>query len=151
MAEYVTTTDALVALNNTIPFNSVSIPCNAGNVDPLAVGILNLRGKTCNRFARYNVRVQANVQIPTGGAVTPIALGIAVNGAIIPESVAIVTPAAVEQYWHINIEQPITVPAGCCVSVSAVYADGTEDDPAVTPTPSITVRRNASITVERIA
>lgn len=151
MAEYVTTTDALVALNGTIPFSSVSIPCNTGNVVPLAVGILNLKGNTPNRFARYNVRVQANVQIPEGGTVTPIALGIAVNGAVIPESVAIVTPAAVEDYWFINTEATITIPCGCCVSVSAVYVDGTEDDPTTTPTPSITVRRNASISVVRTA
>lgn len=151
MAEYVTTADALVALNSTIPFNSVSIPCNAGNVVPLASGILNLRAKTRNRFARYNVMVQANVQIPTGGAVTPVAIGIAVNGAIIPESVAIITPAAVENYWHINTNAVITVPCECCATVSAVYADGTEDTPTVTPTPSIEVRRNASITIERIA
>lgn len=151
MPEYVTTTDALVALNGTIPFNSVSIPCNSGNVTPLAVGILNLRGSTTNRFARYTVRVQANVQIPEGGAVTPIAIGISVNGAVIPESVAIVTPTAVEDYWFINTEATVTIPCGCCVSVSAVYVDGTEDDPATTPTPSITVRRNASITVARTA
>lgn len=151
MAEYVTTTDALVALNGTIPFSSVSIPCNTGNVVPLAVGVLNLRGGNTNRFARYQVRVQANVQIPEGGAVTPIAVGIALNGAVLPESVAIVTPAAAEEYWHINTEAIVTVPCGCCVTVSAVYADGTEDDPATTPTPSITVRRNAPITVERTA
>ena len=151
MADYVTTSDSIVALNGTIPFNSVSIPCNRGNVIPLAVGILDLTGNTPNRFARYNVRVKANVQIPTGGAVTPIAIGIAVNGAVIPESVAIVTPAAVEDYWFINTGATITVPRGCCASVSAVYVDGTEDDPAVTPTPSIGVRRNASISVERIA
>lgn len=151
MAEYVTTTDALVALNGTIPFSSVSIPCNTGNVVPLAVGVLNLRGGNTNRFARYQVRVQANVQIPEGGAVTPIAVGIALNGAVLPESVAIVTPAAAEEYWHINTEAIITVPCGCCVTVSAVYADGTEDDPATTPTPSIAVRRNASITVTRTA
>lgn len=151
MPEYVTTTDALVALNGTIPFNSVSIPCNSGNVTPLAVGIVNLRGSNTNRFARYEVRVQANVQIPTGGAVTPIAVGIAINGAVVTESVAIVTPAAVEDYWHISTEAIITVPCDCCITVSAVYVDGTEDDPATTPTPSITVRRNASITVARIA
>ena len=151
MAEYVTTTDALVSLNGTIPFSSVSIPCNTGNVVPLAVGVLNLRGGNTNRFARYQVRVQANVQIPEGGAVTPIAVGIALNGAVLPESIAIVTPAAVEEYWHINTEAIITVPCGCCVTVSAVYVDGTEDDPATTPTPSITVRRNASITVTRTA
>ncbi|MBO7669064.1 MAG: hypothetical protein J6S60_00610 [Oscillospiraceae bacterium] len=151
MAEYVTTADALVALGGTIPFSSVSIPCNTGNVVPLATGVLNLRGSNTGRFARYNVRVQANVQIPTGGAVTPIALGIALNGAVIPESVAIVTPAAVGDYWHINTEVPVTIPCGCCGTVSAVYVDGTEDDAATTPTPSIQVRRNASITVERTA
>lgn len=151
MAEYITTTDALVALNGTIPFSSVSIPCNTGNVVPLAVGILNLRGSNANRFARYQVRVQANVQIPDGGAVTPIAIGIAVNGAVVPESVAIVTPAAVEEYWHINTDIPVTIPCDCCATVSAVYVDGTEDDPSTTPTPSITVRRNASIAVNRIA
>ena len=151
MPAYVTTTDALVALNTTIPFNSVSIPCNSGNVTPLATGILNLRGSSCNKFARYRVTLKANVQIPAGGAVTAVALGIKVDGATIPESVAIITPAAVEQYQHINTDAIITVPCGCCVSVSGSYVDGTEDDATVTPTPSVTVRREASIEVERLA
>lgn len=151
MAEYLTSADALVALNGTIPFNRVSIPCNTGNVVPLAAGVLTLRGSNTNKFARYTVGVQVNVQIPEGGAVTPIAVAIAVNGAVIPESVAIVTPAAAEEYWHINTDAVITIPCGCCASVSAVYYDGTEDDPATTPTPSITVRRNAAITVKREA
>jgi len=96
MASYVTTSDALVSLNGTIPFNSVSIPCNKGNVIPVVPGILNLNGNTSNRFARYEVTLQGNIQIPEGGAVTPIALGITLNGVVIPESVAIVTPAAAE-------------------------------------------------------
>lgn len=151
MARYITAVDALVALNNTIPFNVVSIPCNTGNVVPIVEGILNLKGNTPNRFARYIVTLQGNFQIPTGGAVTPIAVGIALNGAVIPESVAIITPQAVEEYEHISISIPITVPCGCCLTVSGVYTDGTEDDPTTTPTPSIGVRRGASITVERIA
>ena len=151
MARYITTTDELVALNGTIPFNVVSIPCNTGNVVPIVEGILNLKGNTPNKFARYEVTLQGNVQIPTGGAVTPIALGIALNGAVIPESVAIVTPAAVEDYWHINTTVTITVPCGCCLTVSGVYVDGTEDDPATTPTPSVQIRRGASLTVNRVA
>lgn len=151
MARYVTTSDNNVALNGTIPFNSVSIPCNTGSVVPLTSGILTLRGNTSNKFARYNVTLQANVEIPEGGAVTSIALGVAVNGAVVPESIAIFTPQAVQEYGHINTMLTVTVPAGCCVSVSGVYTDGTEDNAAVTPTPSITVRREASITVERIA
>ena len=39
----------------------------------------------------------------------------------------------------------------CCISVSAAYVDATEDDASVTPTPSILVRRQASITVNRVA
>lgn len=151
MARYITTTDSLVALNGTIPFNSVSIPCNTGNVVPIVEGILNLKGNTPNKFARYDVTLQGNIQIPTGGAVTPIAVGIAVNGSVIPESVAIITPAAAEEYEHINISIPVTVPCGCCLTVSGVYADGTEDDPATTPTPSIQIRRGASLTVNRVA
>lgn len=151
MARYVTTTDTLVALNSTIPFNSVSIPCNKGNVVPLVQGILNLNGNTSNRFARYEVTLQGNIQVPEGGTVTPIAIGIALNGAVVPESVAIVTPAAAEQYWHVNTTIPVTVPCGCCVTVSGVYTDGTEDDPATTPTPSIQIRREASLTVTRTA
>ena len=151
MASYVTTTDALVALNGTIPFNSVSIPCNKGNIIPLVPGILNLNGSTSNRFARYEVTLQANVQIPEGGAITPIALGITLNGVVIPESVVIVTPAAVGDYWHVNTTASVTVPCGCCLTVAGVYTDGTEDDPATTPTPSIQVRRKASLTAIRVA
>lgn len=151
MAKYLTSTDANVALNGTFPFDIVSIPCNKGCVIPLATGILTLRGDSTNRFARYDVTVQGNVFIPTGGAVTPIAVAITLNGAAIPDSVAIVTPTAVEDVWHINTSTTITVPSGCCVSVSAAYVDGTEDDAAVVPTPSITVRRLASITVTRVA
>ena len=151
MASYVTTTDALVALNGTIPFNSVSIPCNKGNVVPLVSGVLNLNGNTSNRFARYEVTLQANIQIPEGGAVTPIAIGITLNGTVIPESVAIVTPAAAEDYWHVNTKATVTVPCGCCLTVSGAYVDGTEDDPTTTPTPSIQVRREASLMVDRIA
>ena len=151
MAEYVTTSDALVSLNNTIPFSSVSIPCNTGNVRPLAVGILNLKGNTPNKFARYEVTLQANIAVPETGDITPIAVGIAINGAVIPESVAIYTPQAVEEYGHISTTATVTIPSGCCASISAVYVDGTEDDAAVVPTPSITVRRNASISITRTA
>lgn len=151
MAEYITTTDQNVALNGTIPFNVVSIPCNTGNVIPVAPGILTLKGNTSNRFARYRVTLQGNVSIPTGGAVTPIALAITLGGTVLPESVAIVTPAAVGDNWHINTSVIVTIPCGCCLNVSGTYVDGTEDDAATVPTPSITIRRNASISVERIA
>ena len=151
MSSYVTTTDTLVALNGTIPFNSVSIPCNKRDIVPLVPGILNLNGNTSNRFSRYKITLQGNIQIPEGGAVTPIAVGITLNGAVIPESVAIITPAAAQEYQHVSTTASITVPCGCCVTVSGAYVDGTEDDPATTPTPSIQVRREALLEVVRTA
>lgn len=150
MAKYLTSTDQNVALNGTIPFDIVSIPCNKGCVIPITTGVLNLRSGA-NNPARYDVALQANVAIPTGGAVTPLALAITINGVPIPDSVAIVTPAAAGDLWHINTSTTVTVPCGCCVSVSAAYVDATEDDATVTPTPSIFVRRYASITPTRIA
>ena len=151
MARYITSTDQNVALNNTVPFDIVSIPCNRGCVIPITTGVLTLKGNTSNRFARYEVKLQANVSIPEGGAVTPIALAITLNGVAIPDSMAIVTPAAAEEFWHINTSVTITVPCDCCVSVSAAYVDATEDDASVTPTPSILVRRRASLSVTRTA
>lgn len=151
MAKYITSTDQNIALNGAVPFDVVSIPCNKGCVVPIATGVVTLNGGSANRFARYEVTVQANVAIPTGGAVTPVALAITLNGVPLADSVAIVTPAAVEDVWHINTSTVITVPCGGCVSVSAEYVDATEDDAAVTPTPSIFVRRRASLTVTRIA
>lgn len=151
MAKYITSTDQNVALNNTIPFNIVSIPCNKGCVIPITTGVLTLKGNTSNRFARYEVELQANIAIPEGGEVTPIAVAITLNGVAIPDSVAIVTPAAAEDVWHVHTSATITVPCGCCVSISGAYVDATEDDATVTPTPSIFVRRNASLTVDRTA
>lgn len=150
MARYITSTDQNVALNGTIPFDIVSIPCGKGCVIPVTTGVLNLRSGANNQ-ARYNVTVQANVAIPEGGAVTPLAVAITLNGVAIPDSVAIVNPAEAEEYEHVNTSTVVTVPCGCCLSVSAAYVDATEDDATVTPTPSILLRRYASITVERTA
>lgn len=151
MARYLTSTDQNVALNSPIPFDVVSIPCNKGNVIPIAPGILNLQGSKSNRFARYEVKAQGNVSIPEEGELTPIALAITLNGIALSDSVAIVTPAATEDVWHINTSTTINVPCGCCVSVSAEYVDATEDDAEITPTPSISVRRRASLEVKRTA
>lgn len=150
MAKYITSTDQNVALNSTIPFNVVSIPCNKGCVVPVTTGVVNLRSGA-NQAARYDVTVQGNIAIPTGGAVTPIAVALTINGVVVPDSVAIITPAAAEDVWHISTSATITVPCGCCLSVSAAYVDATEDDAATAPTPSIFVRRYASLDIQRTA
>ena len=142
-----------VSLNAPITFNS-AIPCNKGYVlHEDGTGNFILRGvvnNSCGCFARYQVTFNGNISIPTGGAVTPIAVAITLNGEQRQGSRAIFTPAAVDVYGNVTSTAIITVPRGCCFNVSVEYVDATTDDPATTPTPTINVQ-NGNLTVARIA
>lgn len=149
MAEYLANAVQSVAVNAPIIF-SASIPCTKGNVyHEDETGIFILRGITSNCFARYQVTFNGNISIPTGGAVTPIAIAITVNGEPRLTSKAILTPQAVDEYGNVTSTAIITVPKGCCFSVAVDYVDATTDDPATTPTPLINVQ-NANLTVTRV-
>ncbi len=150
MAEYLANAEQLVALNGPVLFTA-SIPCTKGYVyHEDETGIFILRGCTNNCFARYQVTFNGNIAIPEGGEVTPIAVALTVNGEPRLTSRAIYTPAAVDEYGNVTSTAIITVPRGCCFSVSVRYVDATTDDPATTPTPSIQVQ-NANVVVDRIA
>lgn len=150
MAEYLANAEQLVALNGPVLFTA-SIPCTKGYVyHEDETGIFILRGCTNNCFARYQVTFNGNIAIPEGGAVTPIAVALTVNGEPRLTSRAIYTPAAVDEYGNVTSTAIITVPRGCCFSLSVRYVDAATDDPATTPTPSIQVQ-NANVVVDRIA
>ena len=150
MAEYLANTAQNVALNAPVLFTA-SIPCNRRYVyHEDETGIFILRGCTNNCFARYQVTFNGNIAIPEGGDVTPIALAIAVNGEPRLTSRAIYTPQAVDEYGNVTSTAIITVPKGCCFSVSVRSIDATTDDPATDPTPLITVQ-NANLVINRIA
>ena len=150
MAEYLANAEQNVALNAPVLFTA-SIPCRNGYVyHEDETGIFILRGVTNNCFARYQVTFNGNIAIPTGGAVTPIALAVTVNGEPRPTSEAISTPTVVDSYGNVTSTAIVTVPKGCCFSVSVRYVDATTDDPATTPTPVIEVQ-NANLVINRIA
>lgn len=150
MAEYLANAVQNVALNSPVLFTA-SIPCTKGYIyHEDETGIFTLRGITNNCFARYQVTFNGNIAIPTGGAVTPIALAITVGGEPRLTSKAIYTPAAVDEYGNVTSTAIITVPRGCCFSVAVRYVDATVDDPATTTTPTIEVQ-NANFVINRIA
>lgn len=150
MAEYLGNNTQNLGLNDSVQFTA-SIPCTKGNVfHEDGTGIFILRGNTPNCFARYDVTYTGNIAVPTGGAVTAIATAITVNGEIRPTSTAVFTPQAVNEYGQVVSKATITVPRGCCFSVAARYVDATTDNPAVTPTPTISAK-NSSITITRTA
>lgn len=149
MAEYLANAVQSIALNQPAIFTA-SIPCPRGCVyHEDETGIFILRGVTQNCFARYQVTFNGNIAIPTGGAVTPIAVALAVNGEPRQTSRAIFVPAAVETYGNVTSTAIITVPKGCCFTLSVRYV-AADEDPATTPTPVIEMQ-NANLVINRIA
>ena len=150
MAEYLANAVQNVGLNAPILFTA-SIPCTKGYIyHEDETGIFTLRGITNNCFARYQVTFNGNIAIPDGGAISPIAVAIAVSGEPRLTSRAIITPAAVDEYGNVTSTAIVTIPRGCCFSVSVRYVDATTDDTATDPTPTIEVQ-NANLVINRIA
>lgn len=146
MAEYLANALQNVSLNAPILFTA-SIPCTKGYVyHEDETGIFILKGITNNCFARYQVTFNGNIAIPEGGTVTPIAVSIAVNGEPRPTSEAIFTPSAVDEFGNVTSTCIVTVPRGCCFSMSVRYIDATETG----GTPTIEVQ-NANLVITRVA
>lgn len=149
MAEYLANAVQSIALNQPAIFTA-SIPCSRGYVyHEDETGIFILRGATPNCFARYQVNFNGNIAIPTGGTVGPIAIALAVNGEPRQTSRAIYVPVAVDTYGNVTSTAIITVPRGCCFTLSVRYV-AADEDPATTPTPVIEMQ-NANLVINRVA
>lgn len=149
MAEYLANAVQDVALNGPAIFTA-SIPCPKGYVyHEDETGIFTLRGITNNCFARYQVTFNGNIALPEGADVVPIAMAISVNGEPRPTSRAIYTPAAAEEFGNITSTAIVTVPRGCCFTLS-VRSVSAVPDPAATPAPVIELQ-NANLVINRIA
>ena len=150
MAEYLANALQNVSLNAPILFTA-SIPCTKGYVyHEDETGIFILKGITNNCFARYQITYNGNIAVPEGGEVTPVAIAIAVNGEPRVTSIAIFTPQAVDEFGNVTSTCIVTVPKGCCFSMSVRYIDATVNDTAVDPTPTIEVQ-NSNLVITRIA
>lgn len=114
-------------------------------------GILTLRGivnNPCAGFARYQVTFNANIAVPEDGTAGTIAVAIAIDGEPVQTSKAIVTPAAVDEYFNVTSTAIIDVMRGCCLNVSVENV--TEPATATAPASPINVQ-NANLVVSRIA
>ena len=149
-AEYLANAVQNINLNAPAIFTA-SIPCTKGYVyHEDETGIFILRGITCNQcFATYQVTFNGNIAIPEGGAVSPIAIAITINGEPRLTSKAILTPAAAEDYGNVTSTCIIKIPKGCCFSMSIEYVPASSD-PTATPTPVIEMQ-NANLVINRIA
>ena len=144
MAEFTSNAVQTVAAGQNVLFTETPVPCNRGYViHREGAGVVTLRGAVsnpCGNFARYKIFFGGNIAISEGGTVEPISIDLAINGEAIPTSAAIVTPAAVGDYWNVAEALYVTVPKGCCYTIAVEN----------TSTQSIDIQ-NANLIVERTA
>ncbi len=151
MAEYTYNPVQTVAPNGNVLLNN-AIPCNRGYVlHRNESGIVTLRGIVNNPyccFARYKIEFNGNIALAEGATVVPIAVAIAIDGEEFQVSRAIVTPAAVGNYFNVTCVLTVDVPKGCCNSISVEnVAASTEAGYEIQP---IDVQ-NATLSVTRTA
>jgi len=151
MAEYAYNPIQLVEPNQNVLLDTV-IPCNKGYVYHRdGSGIVILRGivncpQAC--FARYQVTFNGNIALPEGAEVGPISVALAIDGEPIQTSRAIITPAAVDEYGNVTSTAIITVPRGCCFSVTVENTSAPAAPGGVAPEINV---QNANLVVSRIA
>ena len=151
MAEYAYNPIQLVEPNQNVLLDTV-IPCNKGYVYHRdGSGIVILRGivncpQAC--FARYQVTFNGNIALPDGATVGPISVALAIDGEPIQTSRAIITPAAVDEYGNVTSTAIITIPRGCCFSVTVENVSAPAAPGGVAPEINV---QNANLVVSRIA
>lgn len=120
MAEYVYPEVQTVSPNQGALLQD-SIPCTRGYViHRNGSGIITLRGivnNPCAKYAQYKVGFEADIAIPSTGTVGAISMAFAIDGEVIPATIATVTPTATEAYFHVSGQKTVQVPAGCCYTL----------------------------------
>ena len=119
MAEFTNVAVQNVAPNANVVFTETPFGCNKHCVNHReGSGIFNLRNANGQCRTVYKVSFGANIAIPTGGTVEAISIALAIEGEALGASTAIVTPAAVENYFNVFVEAYIPVDCRCCVTVT---------------------------------
>lgn len=118
MAEYINAGIVTVPAGQNVPMIATAACGKPCIVHREGSGLVTLRGLTQQCKARFKVSFGANIAVPTGGTVEAITAALAINGEPLTSAVAIVTPAAVENYFNIYVSAIVEVPKGCCLTVA---------------------------------
>lgn len=104
-------------------------------------GVFRLKGASNGCKAIYRVTFNANIAVAEGGTVGEISVALQEDGETLGNAVAIVTPAAIGNFFNVSISTFIVIPCGCCVTVAV---ENTSDGTAIDVS-------NANISFERVA
>ena len=128
-----------VAAGANVVFTETPVSGNGCVIHRDGSGLITLRGQTNQCRALFKVVYGGNIAIPTGGTVGPISIAISVDGEALGSATATVTPAAVGDEFNVFAAALVSVPRGCCVTVSVRNIN----------TQTIEVQ-NANLIVERV-
>lgn len=132
-----------VAPDDNVLFTNTPVSCSNGYVvHREGAGIVTIKGITCGQCrARYRVTYGLNLAVADGETVGPISVALTINGEQLPGAEAIVTPAAVGDFFSVSRTTFIDVPRCCCYTISV---ENTSDDTDIDVA-------NANIVIERVA
>lgn len=141
-AEYSFVPVQTVAIDENVTFTEGTRACHKGFISHRDnSGIFFLKGSANGYKAVYRVTFDGNIAIATGGTVEPISVALTINGEELTNALATVTPAAISDFFHVNITTFIEIPCSCCVTVSV---ENVSDTTAIDVT-------NANIIFDRVA
>ena len=127
-AEYSRIDLQTVDVDGNIIFNNGNRACHKGFISHRDdSGIFFLKGSNNGCKAVYRVTFDGNIAIATGGTVEPISVALTINGEALGNATAIVTPAAIGDFFNVSIATFVDIPCGCCVTVSVENTSETTD------------------------
>ena len=144
-AEYSYPLSQVIAEDENIIFLDGDRACKKGYITHRSgSGVFRLKGagNTCKTV--YRVTFNANIAVAPaadGGVLGPISVALQEDGETLTNAVAVVTPAAIGDFFNVSVSTFIVIPCGCCVTVSVEnISDGTAIDVS-----------NSNIIFERVA
>lgn len=141
-AEYSYIPTQEVAEDENILFLDGDRACHKGYISHRnSSGVFRIKGASNGCKAIYRVTFNANIAVVEGGTVGEISVALQEDGETLGNAVAIVTPAAVGNFFNVSISTFIVIPCGCCVTVAV---ENTSDGTAIDVS-------NANIIFDRVA
>lgn len=134
-----------VAENANVVFADGDRACRKGYIEHRSgSGVFTLKGANNACKTIYRVTFNANIAVAPaadGGVLGPISVALTENGEVLGNATAIVTPAAIGDFFNVSVTTFVSLSCGCCKTVAIRnVSDGT----AISVT-------NANIIFDRVA
>ena len=127
-AEYSYVPLQTIGVDENVTFMDGDRACRKGYISHRSgSGIFFLKGSNNGCKAVYRVTFNANIAVAEEGTLEPISIALTINGEALGNATAIVTPAAIGDFFNVSVSTFVDIPCGCCVTVSVENTSETTD------------------------